>query len=183
MRDPAGVGFSLFAVHHQRPRTQHPPSHRTQKGAHPMSLGGNKAIVRRFIEKGCNEQDLDTFDAVISADCAWVGDKRGPEAFKQWIARQHTRCPDWHQAIENIVAEGDQVGIFSIFTGTDAGEIEGWWTPTGKKLKFEVATFFDLAGTKITAIRDVQDSLGMCQQLGLVPPWEELVEQAKSKQA
>ena len=48
------------------------------------------------------------------------------ESFKQASCLMRTGVPDWHFAIENLVAEGDQVVVRFTITGTVTGSAVGY---------------------------------------------------------
>jgi len=146
-----------------------------------MSVEENKAIVRRFIEEGINQGKLETFDETVAADCPWGEDAQGPEAFKKWCARERTATPDLHITIDDIIAEGNQVVIDQTAAATRTGEVEGWPPPNGKEWKIQAIWILTLAEGKITKLRGIQDSFTLYSQLGYIPTWKEMWEQAGGK--
>src|SRR5919199_748910 len=84
-----------------------------------MSNGGhisndvNKTIVRRFLEEGLNQHNLDAIDAANAPDFV---DHRAPPGFASdkadaWqVAAMYLRAfPDLHFTLEDLIAEGDTV--------------------------------------------------------------------------
>ncbi|MHC4621330.1 MAG: ester cyclase [Planctomycetota bacterium] len=147
-----------------------------------MSLEENKAIVRRLLEKGLGEGDLQVFGETIAPDCPW-GQGKGPEAFGNWAVGERTRSPDLHITIEDIIAEGDKVVSSQEVAGTATGQVDGAPPPTGKEWNIQVMWIFTITGGKISKIKTLQDSFTLFGQLGYIPTWEEMMEQAKAKQA
>jgi len=75
-----------------------------------MSLEENKAIVRRFVES-YNKQNLDLSDDLVSPDCVDPDypQMQSREALKQIMNMFFKAFPDFHENIEDIIAEGDKV--------------------------------------------------------------------------
>ncbi len=76
-----------------------------------MSLEENKAIVRRFVE-AYNTGNLDLLDDLLAPD--YVNHTlqiRGLETLKQFETMIFNTFPDWNEAIEDIIAEGDKVCV------------------------------------------------------------------------
>jgi predicted ester cyclase len=87
-----------------------------------MSLEQNKAIVRKFIE-AYNSRNLDLFDDVVAPDYVdHTHHQQGLENFRQLFQLAFTDFPDWHEHIEDIIAEGDRVWVCVRATGTHTGE-------------------------------------------------------------
>ncbi|MHC4621707.1 MAG: ester cyclase [Planctomycetota bacterium] len=147
-----------------------------------MSLEENKAIVRRFLEEGWNEGKLEVFDETVAADCPWGKDVYGPEAVKKNHTTSHIWSPDSHITIEDIIAEGDKVVVSDTTTGTHTGEIEDWPAPEGKEWSIRAISIFTLTGGKISKFEFLQDNFALYTQLGYIPTWKEMMEQAKAKQ-
>ena len=132
-----------------------------------MSLEENKAIVRRFVE-AYNKENLDLLDDLLAPDYFDHTNQVGPEGLKQLIEMAFKAFPDYHETIEDIIAEGDKVWIrVSVNTGTHTGEFMGL-APTGKKLTIEMVDIFRLVDGKIVEYRDVTDRLDFLRQLGVI---------------
>ena len=75
-----------------------------------MSLEENKAIVRRFIEI-YNKRNLDLIDDLVAPDYVDHTNKVSREGLKQLFNMALKAFPDWHETIEDIIAEGDKVWV------------------------------------------------------------------------
>ena len=75
-----------------------------------MSLEKNKSIVRRWIE-AYNKRNLDVFDEFIASDYVDHSNKVDRDGLKQLFNMGFKAFPDWHETIEDIIAEGDKVWI------------------------------------------------------------------------
>jgi len=89
------------------------------------------------------------------------------EAYKQYITVFFKGFPDFHETIEDIIAEGDKVWVRFTFTGTHTGEYRGL-APTGKKITAEIVDIFRIVNGKVVEWWEVADALDMSKQLGLI---------------
>ena len=138
-----------------------------------MSLEENKAIVRRFVE-AYNNRNLDAFDDLLAPDYFDHTSQVGPEGLKQLMNMAFKAFPDFHETIEDIIAEGDKVWVRITYTGTHTGEFMGI-APTGKKITTEMVDIFRIVNGKLVEYRDVNNNLDYLKKLGLI----EYTEQGK----
>ena len=131
-----------------------------------MSLEENKAIVRRFVE-AYNKRNLDLFDDLLTPDYFDHTSKVGVEGLKQLMNMAFKAFPDFHEIIEDIIAEGDKVWARITFTGTHTGEFMGI-APTGKKITTEMVDIFRIFNGKLVEYRDVNNNLDYLKKLGIV---------------
>ncbi|MBI1178157.1 hypothetical protein GC207_12045, partial [bacterium] len=73
--------------------------------------------------------------------------------------------PDWHERVDDIVAEGDRVVIRFTSTGTQLGEFQGI-APTGRKVSIQEVAIFRVVDSKIVEQWGMPDIQGLMQQLG-----------------
>jgi steroid delta-isomerase-like uncharacterized protein len=88
----------------------------------------------------------------------------GPEGFKAMAAGFRTAFPDALLTVEEMIAEGDKVVTWAIFTGTHKGPLEGI-PPTGKRVQVIDIDLWRLENGKIVETRAHFDQLGMMAQL------------------
>jgi steroid delta-isomerase-like uncharacterized protein len=132
-----------------------------------MSLEENKAIVRKFIE-AYNKHDLSSFEEFVAPDFVdHTHKQKGLEGLKQLFALAFKAFPDWHETIEDIIAEGDKVWIHVKTTGTHTGEFMGM-PPTGKKLTTEMVDIYRIVNGKHVEGRFVVDQLDFLKKLGVI---------------
>jgi len=137
-----------------------------------MSLEENKAIVRRFIEEW-NKRNLAALDELLAADYFDPSlQVRGLEAYKQLLTMFLKGFPDWHETIEDIIAEGDKVWVRIKVTGTHTGELEflgSTFAPTGKKSTETGVLIWRIVDGKIVEKESaVYDELDFLKQLGVI---------------
>jgi steroid delta-isomerase-like uncharacterized protein len=140
-----------------------------------MSTEDNKAIVRRFIEEGWNQGNVALFDELTGPN--WIyhdpsfPNVRTLEDYKRWTTETRSAFPDMFSTIEDMIAEGDQVVVRATVRGTNTGDIV---TPmhipaTGKQVTVSGMTIVRFAGGKGVEVWNQTDTLGIFQQLGLIP--------------
>jgi predicted ester cyclase len=146
-------------------------SAQSQKAPRQIEIEQNKAVVRRWIEEGFNKRDLKVVDEIFVESLAVNGAVIGRENLKQSMRRRFTAFPDLHVTIEEIISEGDKVGIWYTAQGTHKGEFEGI-SPTGRRVSWFGFDLLRVDGGKIAQGRFIDDSLGLMRQLGatLSPP-------------
>ena len=131
-----------------------------------MSLEENKAIVRRFVDT-YNTGNLDLLDDLVSPDFVDHAHQLSPEGRKQIMNMAFKAFPDWHETIEDIIAEGDVVWVRLSYTGTHTGEFFGL-APTGNKITATAVAIYRIVNGKIVEGRFVTDTLDMNKQIGAI---------------
>jgi steroid delta-isomerase-like uncharacterized protein len=134
-----------------------------------MSLEENKEIVRRFVE-AYNKQNLDLADDLVAPDYVDPDypQLQGLAALKQMMNMFFKAFPDFHETIEDIIAEGDKVWLLLTYTGTHKGEWLGL-APTGKKIKCRAIDLYRIVNGKIVEGRRVPTpDYAFNKQLGLI---------------
>jgi C-1 hydroxylase len=132
-----------------------------------MSLEENKAIVRKMIEE-YNKQNLDILDDLVAPDYVdHTHQEQGPESLKQRFMLGYKAFPDWHETIEDIIAEGDKVWVRLTYTGTHKGEFGGL-APTGKKITAMNVDIYRIVNGKLVEYWSVTDSLNILKPMGAI---------------
>jgi steroid delta-isomerase-like uncharacterized protein len=132
----------------------------------------NKAIVHRWVE-AFNEGNLDAVDELLTDSYVRHDpnspEVRGPEEEKQLRAMYRSAFPDLRFSVEDMVAEDDKIATRLSISATHEGELLGI-PPTQRRLSFTAMELYRLEGGKIDEQWVNVDTLGMMQQLGVVPP-------------
>jgi predicted ester cyclase len=132
-----------------------------------MSLEKNKAIVRRFIE-AYNKRNLDSLDVFVAPDYVdHTNQLQGLESLKQLINVGLIGVPDWHETIEDIIAEGDKVWVRLSYTGTHTGEMFGI-PPTGNKITATAVDIYRIVNGKLAEYWNVTDRLDLLKPQGII---------------
>jgi C-1 hydroxylase len=142
-----------------------------------MSMEKNKAIVRKAIEV-FNERDLALMNELIAPDYVdHYHQLQGLEKYKQFLTLLLKAFPDWHETIEDMVAEGDKVWFRFRATARHTGEFRGHLiaikkkialAPTGKKITPTGFIAYRIVEGKIVEAWEVSNLLDIYTQLGIV---------------
>ena len=140
-----------------------------------MSTKDLKALERRLAEaynKG-KTAAMAMADKSCSTDFVLhsTEDIRGLTDFKQNDSELFSAFPDLHFTIDDIVVEGDKVAMRYTMTGTHRGEFKGI-PPTNKKVTAWAIEIDRVVGGKFVEGWVRFDTLGLMQQLGVLPTLE-----------
>jgi steroid delta-isomerase-like uncharacterized protein len=139
----------------------------------------NKAIIRRYIDE-LNQRNLASLDELVAEEVILGSLLRnetpvsGREIMRQSILRRLAALPDYHVTIKELIAEGDQVVLYWANRGTHQGVHLGV-PPTGKVIEEVAITIYRLANGRIVEIRGIYDQADTWQQLGLIPPTDQIL--------
>jgi steroid delta-isomerase-like uncharacterized protein len=132
----------------------------------------NKVVIGKFLEEVINQNRMDLADDLVVEDFVELdplpGQRQGREGLKEVLAMMRAAFPDIHWAVEEMVAEGDTVVTRFTWTGTHRGVFLGV-PATGRNVSVKGVVIDHLADGKMSKSRILIDSLGMMQQLGMVP--------------
>jgi predicted ester cyclase len=92
---------------------------------------------------------------------------RAARRVKRLFAEFRSAFPDWHEAIVELVAEGDTVAGRFRCSGTHRGKFLGE-APTGKRMEVDEVFFLRVEDGKFVDFWGLEDSLGRLRQLGLI---------------
>ena len=96
------------------------------------------------------------------------GQGPGIDGVKQVLGGYLTAFPDLSINVDWMISEGDMVVSRLTFQGTNTGEMMGM-PATNKKATFTAMDAARVAGSKIVEHWGNEDSMGMMQQLGVIP--------------
>lgn len=137
-----------------------------------MTVEENKAIIRRYYNDLWNKWDLAVADELIASDIVFRGSLavtvQGLDGFKQYVNMVRAAFPDFHNTIEELIAEGDKVVARLAYTGTHKGELFGM-APTGQRVTYSGIAIFRIAEGKVADGWVMGDTLGLMKQLGAFP--------------
>jgi predicted ester cyclase len=151
-----------------------------------MSSEENKAIILRFYEELWNNRNLSVADEIIAPDCVThqlqsgvglAGVPRSPEAVKHHVREWLNGFPDLRFTIEQILAAEDRVISQAEMKGTHSGTWLGI-APTHKEVSIRLMVIQRIVHGMIVEDWVLVETLGLFQQLGLVPGTEELLAEA-----
>lgn len=113
----------------------------------------NKSLVRRYYAEVWNAWSVPALEELISSEIIFhrsIGTAvKGVADFKQYVSRIRSAFSDFHNHIEELIAEGDQVAARLTYTGTHRGELFGF-PGIGNKIKYQGLAIFEFKKGKIT---------------------------------
>lgn len=135
-------------------------------------LETNKDVVRRLVETGVAEEDIDVIREIVAEDYvrhdeSGLFETEGPEAFIEIREAIGEGFPDVDLEIGEMIAEGDLVAFEGRMTGTHDGpfmDIE----PTGRSISIRGNAMHRIADGKVVETWATWDMLGLMQQLEAV---------------
>lgn len=132
----------------------------------------NKIFMQRFVEELMNKHNLDVLDEMVAEDFLeldpFPGQGPGREGLRYAVGVLLTALPDTHWAVEEQIAEGENVVTRFTMTGTHQGSFMGI-PPTGKSIKVAGVVFDVVRDNQFVESRIMIDNLTLLQQLGVVP--------------
>jgi len=138
-----------------------------------MSTEDNKAVVRRFYEEVMNQKKRAVLDEVFDLNVvdhfAPPGTPGGLEGARQTLGMFLSAFPDLHFTVEDLVAEGDKVVARATLSGTQQGTFMGI-PATGRHVTITGIDINRFEGGKSVEHWVEMDTLGLMQQLGVIPP-------------
>lgn len=133
----------------------------------------NKAIIRRLMDEVWNQRKLNVLDEIcapnfIIYDPSVPDLSRGPAGAKQYIGLFCAAFPDIQITVDDLFAEGDKVALRWSARGTHTGELMGI-APTGRPVAVTGHAIYRIAKGQIEEDWITGDTLGVLQQLGVIP--------------
>jgi predicted ester cyclase len=139
-----------------------------------MSSTDPGTVVRRLIEDGFNNGDLDVAGEIVSPDLVEhqnYGPNHAPgaEGVNAVISSLRRAFPDFHLEIDDLAVAGDTVWLRMTATGTNDGSFMGH-PPTGRTMRTDVFDALRVEDGLVVEHWGVPDRLGTLFQLGLAQP-------------
>jgi predicted ester cyclase len=150
-----------------------------------MATNQNQSLVRRFFDEMCNQQKLTIADELFSSDHAYHDPQApagpGPDGVKQVISTYQNAFQHAHwQVLETIVADNLIITRWKGIGTNHYKELNGI-PPTGKNVAVSGTWIHRIANNKIVESYNAWDTLGLLQQLGVVPVGEQAEEAMAGK--
>lgn len=141
-----------------------------------MSTEDNKAAVHRVFEEVWNQGKVAVLDELCAPNFilheTGEPDDLTREDLKSYVTEHHSTFPDLHFTIEDVIAEGEHVVARYTVRGTNTGDFvspEMRIPATGKQIAVTGIYIARFAGGRAVEAWDQMDTLGLYQQLGLIP--------------
>lgn len=134
-----------------------------------MSLEENKSLLRIFFEE-LNKGNLEVWEELCASGYIYHGTAGDMtlEQSKHHAASLLAAFPDLNGVIDDMIAERDKVVARYTITGTHRGPYTGI-VPTGKKIVLQGVEIDRISNRKFIETWTVSDTLGLMQQLGVIP--------------
>ncbi len=131
-------------------------------------------LVRRLIEEGFNQGNLDVVEELVSPAMVehqhfGPGHPDGAEGVKAVISSLRHAFSDFHLEIDDLAVNGDIVWLRMTGTGTNDGSFMRH-LPTGRPMRTDVFDALRVEEGRIVEHWGVPDRLGTLFQLGLAQP-------------
>jgi predicted ester cyclase len=130
-----------------------------------------EAVVRRFYEDMCTGRKLDLADELFTPDHVMhdpqVPSGPGPQGMADLVS-VYQNGADGHWTIEELFSASDRVVVRWTGSGSHIGELNGV-PATGRPIRVDAISIHRMTGSKIAETWEVWDTLGLLQQIGVVP--------------
>ena len=127
-----------------------------------------KSVVRRYYSEIWNRWSDPALEELLSPEIVFRGsigtEVKGIAEFKQYRERIRAAFPDFHNHIEELIAEGDHVAAHLTYTGTHRGELFGF-EGTGRKITYQGLAVFQCKEGKIVRGFVLGDTESLKRQL------------------
>ena len=137
-----------------------------------MPEAENIAIVGRFVEEVINQGRYEAADELVEENFVELdplpGQEQGREGLKDVIRMMRSAFPDINWIVEETIASGDKVVSRFKWTGTNRGKFLGF-PVTGRQVVVTGVVIDRLHAGKMADSRILMDSMGLMQQLGVIP--------------
>ncbi len=136
-----------------------------------MSIEVNKAVVRRYWDELWNGKNGEIIDEIAVDPVRFHfpdGQAHQPPSLHKWFETALVAFPDVNFTIDILMAEGELVATRWSYVATNSGEFLGR-PATGKRVIDKGIDIFRIENGKIVEMWVAQDSLGLLQQLGVLP--------------
>ncbi len=136
-----------------------------------MSIEANKAVVKRYWDELWNDKHGEILDEIAVDPVAFHfpdGQAHQPPTLHKWFETALVAFPDVHFTVDILMAEDDLVAARWSYVATNTGEFLGR-PGTGKRVIDKGIDIFRIENGKIVEMWVAQDSLGLMQQLGVLP--------------
>jgi steroid delta-isomerase-like uncharacterized protein len=138
----------------------------------PGSVQANKQLYRRWFEEVVTGGDVALADELLEPGYRLhfpgAPQPLDREAHKALVGMFRAAFPDWVEAVEDVIAEGDKVVIRVTGRGTHEGEFHGV-PPTGRQVAATGVGIARIHDGRIAEAWAAYDALGLMQQLGAIP--------------
>src|SRR5690349_20571371 len=134
------------------------------------SLDANRRLIERYYNELWNQWRFDLADQLLSPSVKFHGSVgisvEGVEGFRSYMRLIQSAFPDFHNTIEEMVAEGDRVAARLTYRGSHGGVVFGV-KPTGRTIQYDGLALFRINGGKIAEGYVLGNVIDLLAQLGI----------------
>nr|WP_321266475.1 ester cyclase [uncultured Sulfurimonas sp.] len=127
----------------------------------------NRDLISAYYEMW-NDKNFDKADLICDKDIRFRGSlnitANGLDGFKEYGHMIALAFPNLYHAVEMSVYENNSVATYVTYTGTHEGEVFDY-PPTGKRICYSGAAFFNIRNEKIVSINVLGDLNSLHKQL------------------
>ncbi|SRR6266567_4698239 len=120
-------------------------------GESSTPIAENKALIVQLFEEALHQGNLALVDELFSSDFvdhSTPDQAAGAAGVKAYFVAVRTGFPDIHVSIDDLIAEGDRVVVYSTWRGTHTGTYTGS-APTGRMVVRTLIQIFRIVNGKI----------------------------------
>jgi steroid delta-isomerase-like uncharacterized protein len=133
----------------------------------------NRAVVARFYDIVWNQWNLAAADELIAEDVRFRGSLGtrvfGINGFRRYVEQVRAAFPDFHNQVDDFIADGEKIVARLTCTGTHRGELFGI-PPTGSRVTYAAVAILALNDAKIQDAYVVGDTQEISRALRSTPP-------------
>ena len=127
----------------------------------------NKELINAYYQMW-NDKNFDKANLILDEDVRFRGSlditANGIDGFKDYAKLITTAFPSLYHAVEMSVYDASSVAIYVTYTGTHEGQLLDY-APTGKRICYSGAAFFQIRDGKIKSINVLGDLNSLHKQL------------------
>ncbi len=133
-----------------------------------MPIEENKALIRRYYEELWNGWQFDLAESIVAGDVRFRGSLGravlGRAGLLDYMKYVQAAFPDFHNTVEDLIAEDERVAARLLYTGTHRGEIFGI-AATGRRIRYAGVGIFQISDGVIADAWILGDLAGLLLQL------------------
>ena len=139
------------------------------------AANGNVCVVDAFIHEVVDGHDGSATSSLVTSNVSWhggtLGDVSGSANVQGLFTSIVTALPDLHSTVYDVVAQGNEVVVRQVITGTQKGAIIGI-PASGKTVSWNAVDLFVLSNGKISQIWAGDDWTAILYDTGTyTAPW------------
>lgn len=143
--------------------------------AHDRQVRANEAVVEAFMRDVLNGHHGDHAAKYLTADMQWhsgtVGTVAGRDNVAGLMTTVVTSLPDLHAAQQDIFAQGDEVVVRLVVTGTQTGPLLGI-PASGRAVRWDATDLYRLSNGRIAEEWAAEDFTAVLADTGTYKaPW------------